>query len=104
MNTSPSSTNVFSIDKVTAALETLEEASLTKADEIKNLIDKKFGKLKKTIGRVSNESQDFVENYGEKFQETATKIDAHVRDHTWSYVGGAAVCGLLLGFIMGRRN
>jgi len=104
MTTNTPQANVFSIDKITAALETLEEASQTKADEIKSLVDRKFSKFKKTIQKVGAESQDMAESITRRANETAEIVDGHVKGHVYGYVGGAALFGLLLGYLMGRKN
>ena len=40
----------------------------------------------------------------EKAREMASDVDQHVHRNPWPYIGGTAVVGLLLGYILGRNR
>lgn len=82
-----------SFDKILEALQVLENASDLNADELKDLIDKKFSNLKNVFGSLN-----------ESTRETFHRMDNKVKDNPWTYIGGAAAVGLVLGLILGRRD
>ena len=77
--------------KMNKAIEQLNKAVQDKKSEIKENLEH----LKKTAQRS-------LEDTKENIVEAATNVDKNVHDNAWAYIGGAAACALLAGFIAGR--
>ncbi len=101
------------------ALKLLEEAAKQKKDELKAVMSDKYTNLKSLI--MENESSllrslTAAKNQAcqvtahakdvsvEKAREIAHDVDKSVHQSPWLYIGGAAVGGLLFGYILGRNR
>jgi ElaB/YqjD/DUF883 family membrane-anchored ribosome-binding protein len=90
------------------ALAHLNEASKERREEVQKLLDEKYTDLRSAFGGAAQASAGWVREQSreasDKARLAATTVDTHVRQHPWSYVGGAAVTGLLIGMLAGRRR
>ncbi len=106
-----------SSDKIAEALKMLDEAAKNKKQEIQDMLTDKYKDLKETItGFDSKQSVESVKKTAadaankakelgeEKVKEIATQVDQNVHANPWPYIGGAAFCSLLLGFILGKKD
>ena len=106
-------------EKITEALHLLDEAAREKKGELQDVINEKFTHLKAQLGtaeagvrerldtakkRAVDAAVHAREVSQEKAQEIARNVDENVHRNPWPYIGGAAVGGLLLGYILGRKN
>jgi ElaB/YqjD/DUF883 family membrane-anchored ribosome-binding protein len=108
-----------SSEKISEALKLLEEAATQKKDELKSVMSDKYTHLKDVIVETEHslvkslsdarkhaiEAAVHAKDVGaEKAREIAGDVDKNVHKNPWPYVGGAAVVGLLLGYILGRNR
>ncbi len=99
------------------ALKLLEEAAQQKKDELKNVMSDKYIHLKNAIveaesglvhslsaaGKHAVEAATHAKDVGvEKARKLAGDVDVVVHRNPWPYIGGTAVIGLLLGYVLGR--
>ena len=104
-------------EKISDALKLLDEAAKNKKSEIQEMLANRYQNIKDTIsGFDSKESLDSAKQSAsdvagrakelseEKVKEIATQVDQNVHSNPWPYIGGAALCSLLLGYIMGRKD
>jgi ElaB/YqjD/DUF883 family membrane-anchored ribosome-binding protein len=110
------STNTSS-ENIAEALKLLEEAAKQKKSELTNVMADKYTHLRNVIvaaehGLVHSlsdakkhaiEAAAHAKEVGvEKAKELAGDVDASVHRNPWAYIGGTAVIGLLLGYVLGR--
>ncbi len=102
-------------EKIAEALKLLNEAAKDKKSEMAGMLADKYETLKQVIldseGSVGGafmrgerravEAALQAKEYGIR---KAKEVDEHVHDNPWPYIGGAAVVGLLFGYILGRKN
>jgi ElaB/YqjD/DUF883 family membrane-anchored ribosome-binding protein len=108
-----------SSEKIAEALKLLEEAALQKKDELKSVMSDKYTHLKSVIVEAESslvkslaeakkhavEAAAHAKDVGvEKAKEIAHDVDKNVHHNPWAYIGGTAVVGLLLGYILGRNR
>jgi ElaB/YqjD/DUF883 family membrane-anchored ribosome-binding protein len=108
-----------SSEKISEALKLLEEAAMQKRDELKSVMSDKYTHLRNVIvetesnlvkslsaaGRHAVEAAAHAKDVSvEKAKEIAGDVDKHVHRNPWPYIGGSAVVGLLLGYILGRNR
>ena len=108
-----------SSEKISEALKLLEEAAQQKKDELKSVMSDKYTHLKSVIVEAESslgkslsdakkravEAAAHAKDVGvEKAREIAHDVDANVHQNPWAYIGGTAVVGLLLGYILGRNR
>ena len=108
-----------SSEKVSEALRLLEEAAKEKKDELRGLVANKYAHLKSVLSDAEHTALDTLsaaqkravealmrakEVGKEKAKEAATAVDEHVHENPWPYIGGVAVAGLLIGYILGRKK
>ncbi len=101
------------------ALKLLDDAAELKKEELKSVITNKYGHLRsmimetekgfvKAVTDAKTQAVSAVmqakEIGTEKGVELAKDLDKSVHTNPWPYIGGTAVIGLLLGFILGRNQ
>jgi len=95
-------------EKLDEALAHLNEAAKERREELDKLIAEKYTDLRTALGGAAHASTDWVKEQSKEVGDTAklaaSAVDHSVRTHPWSYVGGAALGGLLLGFLLGRHR
>jgi ElaB/YqjD/DUF883 family membrane-anchored ribosome-binding protein len=110
-------TTKTSSENIAEALKLLEEAAKQKKDELKHVMADKYTHLRSAIIEAESglaksltevklhavEAAARAKEVGvEKAKELAGDVDASVHRNPWPYIGGTAVIGLLLGFVLGR--
>ena len=117
MNTATqnTATQTHSNEKIAEALKLLNEAAQEKKSDMTGMIADKYEALKQVIVD-SERSVGHAFRRGEKRAvdaavqakdfgvRKATEVDEHVHENPWAYIGGAAVVGILVGYILGRKN
>jgi ElaB/YqjD/DUF883 family membrane-anchored ribosome-binding protein len=108
-----------SSENFAAALKLLEEAAKQKKDELKavmsdkytnlrSLILEKEGTLMKSLATAKDQAFEMTahatEAGVEKAREIAGDVDKNVHQNPWPYIGGSALVGVLLGYILGRNG
>jgi len=108
-------TPTHSNEKIAEALKLLNEAAQEKKSDVAGMIADKYEALKQVIV-ASEKSMGNAFVRGEKRAveaalhakdfgvRKAKEVDEHVHDNPWPYIGGAAVVGILVGYILGRKN
>jgi ElaB/YqjD/DUF883 family membrane-anchored ribosome-binding protein len=106
-------------ENIAEALKLLEEAAKQKKDELKTVISGKYTNLKdlimeneRSIMKSLTSAKDTALEAAaeakaagiEKAREVAREVDKNVHQNPWPFITGAAVGGLLLGFILGRSR
>jgi ElaB/YqjD/DUF883 family membrane-anchored ribosome-binding protein len=101
-----------STDKLTEALDLINEALKQKKDEMWELITDKYSDIKdafeekyeegvKTVNKAKKNAYKAVEEGEERIIDTAKSFEKEIKNNPWPYLGGVAVGFLLLGFLMG---
>lgn len=103
-----------STEKLQEALDLLNEAAHDKRDELKELVNSKYGNLKNTIAGAEGRAAEWVgetaermshakEVGQERFQEASKAIDQRVHQEPWKAAGLVAATAFLIGYIIGRK-
>ena len=109
--------------EISKALELLDDAATKHRDDLKSLLKDKFSGLKDAlveseVGMAQKlayakqravEAATHAKEMAElKAKELAGTIDESVHKNPWAFIGGAAagaaVAGLLIGYILGRNR
>ena len=101
--------------KITEALELLNEAAREKKDELKGLLTDKYSHIKQAMAAGTEQGKQILDKAKhltqvaivegeEKVKEVVSEADKRVRKDPWAYIAGAAVCSLLLGYLMGSKR
>jgi ElaB/YqjD/DUF883 family membrane-anchored ribosome-binding protein len=95
-------------EKLNEALAHLNEAAKERREELNKLISEKYTHLKSALGGAAGASADWVKEQGREVGDAAklaaSTVDHSAHRHPWYYIGGAALGGLLLGFLLGRHR
>ncbi|HXW52975.1 MAG TPA: hypothetical protein VEL47_02590 [Myxococcota bacterium] len=70
--------------------------------KIKNEANAKEVELIELISSVYEKCHDTKEKAANKVHDAANSVNASVHLHPWGYIGGAALCGFLVGLILRR--
>ena len=105
--------------KISEALQLLEEAAKEKKDDVRKMIAEKYGGVRELLAggeeqlsealkkarAYASEKAVYARGVGEeKVKEYSKALDEDVHRNPWHYIGGAALGGLLLGFILGKKS
>jgi ElaB/YqjD/DUF883 family membrane-anchored ribosome-binding protein len=108
-----------SSENIAEALKLLEEAAEQKKDELKSVMSDKYTHLR---GMILETEKGFTRVLGdakkhaveavvhakdvsvEKSRAVAQEVDKSVHTNPWAYIGGTAVVGLVLGFVLARSR
>ncbi len=108
-----------SSENIAAALKLLEEAAKQKKEELRTAMADKYGNLRSIIMEGESSLMKSLSSAKERTLEAATRakdatiekarevacnVDKNVHENPWPYIGGAAVGGVLLGYILGRNR
>ncbi len=108
-------TTTHSNEKIAEALKLLNEAAKEKKSEMASMLADKYETLKqvvldseKTVGsafmRGEKRAVEAAVAAKDFSVRKAKEVDENVHDHPWPYIGGAAIIGILVGYILGRKN
>ena len=108
-----------SSENIAEALKLLEEAARHKKDELRTVMSDKYTSLRSLImedesslmksltsakDRALEAAARVKDASIEKAREIAGNVDKSVHQSPWPYIAGAAVGGVLLGYILGRNR
>ena len=100
--------NKMDAEKISEALELLEEVAKDKKAELQSLVSEKYGSLKSVLGEVAEglqkQGRETYEQGIEKVKDLASRSDESVHQTHWPYLGGAAIGFLILGFFLSRSS
>ena len=71
-------------------------------DQLNKAVQDKKHEIEENLEHLKKDAQRALEDTRENVVEAAAKVDKSVRRNAWAYIGGAAACALLVGFITGR--
>lgn len=91
------------------AIQTLENAAASDADELKQIFSSEYKHLRKALIKHAPhalfdklmEAKEFTVDYP---FEKVKSIDKAVKSNPWVYISGAALLAGLVGLILGRRD
>ena len=102
------STTMTSGDKIHEALRLLDEAARDKKSELRNLMGNQYHHLRDVVVEGEHNllrAAAHARDEGvERAKKAAGDVDKHVHENPWPYIGGVALTGLLVGYIMGRNR
>jgi len=106
-------------EKIDEALKVLEAAAREKKDDLQRLVADKYVHLRDALGsaehsvlaslaavgkRTLDETRHAKDVSVETIRKAGIAVDDHVHANPWPYIGGAALTGLMLGYILGRKK
>ena len=102
-------------EKIADALKLLNEAAQEKKSDLASMLADKYETLKqvivdseKSVGHAFARGEKRAAEVAMQAKEfgikKAKEVDEHVHDNPWPYIGGAALVGILVGYILGRKN
>jgi ElaB/YqjD/DUF883 family membrane-anchored ribosome-binding protein len=89
----PVSKSSHSHDKLSDALELLKEASRDKQVELSEL-----------VGDFIDNAKHARDKAVQKAKHAANQVDRSAHDNPWPYIGGAALGGFLIGFLIRSKR
>ncbi len=106
------------IDRLSEAMQTLDELAAQEREAIKELLSGQFGNLRRTILEVEPELRSSIRTASEKFsrfasntkeatkermKEIGKNVDEKVHQSPWPFIGVSAIGGLIAGYYLANR-
>ena len=106
-------------EKIHEALELLNQAAKEKKDELRKLMSGKYEHAKEAIAGAMEKPTAWVHDTSlavghaavraeaaavDTARAAAATVDESAHKHPWPYIGGALVCGFLVGMIVSHRH
>ena len=95
-------------EKIHEALELLNQAAKEKREVLTKLMSGGYEDMKETMGDVIEKSgKTFMrakKEAEEKLRDTAETVNTSVHHNPWPFIGGAALCGLVIGLFINPRR
>ncbi len=92
--------------RIAEALELLNSVAKDKKADLEKELTHKFTDFKsllETVGeKVKHRTVDTLHHGKERAEEALSEVDKSVHKNPWPYIGGVAVAGLLIGYLLGR--
>jgi len=89
--------------RVEEALEVIDQAAATDGARFLDIVSDRYESLKNVIAHHNGTRKRTVP-LGRRLRRVAIKVDDHVRDEAWKYIGGIAAACLASGFLLGRTR
>lgn len=90
------------------AIDQLESASQSKAQEFKNILEKDYEELKRTIESLKphlEELRDKVEGQVKsQYKEKKTEVEEKVKENPWLALGVIGLIAFVIGWILGQSR
>ncbi len=106
------------IDRLSEAMQTLEELASQERAEVRELLSTQIGSLKKAFREMEPEVRQTLRNASERISQFATvtaqatkekmkdigqNVDMKAHEKPWAFVGASAIAGALAGYYLGHR-
>ena len=102
-------------NKITDAIELLNEAAKEKRTEIKELMTDRYSHIREAVLEGATQGQKILEKTQDAVQETidetretakktAKKVDKRIHEDPWPYLSGVAFASLILGWFMSSKR
>ncbi len=101
--------------KIAEALTLLNEAAKQKKEEVQKLLSHKYSDIRNVLEEKIEEGREKFEEFKEaaedvihdgqvRLKKASREADREVHKNPWKYLGIAAGCALVAGFLMGRAS
>ena len=71
-------------------------------DQLNKAVQDKKHEIEENLEQLRKDAQRTLDDTKENIVEAANQVDKSVHKNAWAYIGGAAACALLAGFVAGR--
>ena len=108
MQNNPRSINEAKKAKLEDALKIIRDAASDTKDELYELLDDKYEDVRTWFEDIAEESAVKANRYAKKGVKVARgvmkDVNNTVSENPWPYLGGAALAGIVLGYLITRRD
>lgn len=71
-------------------------------DQLNKAVEEKKSEIEESLEHLKKNAQRSLDDAKETIVESAETVNKEVHARPWAYIGGAATCALLAGFVIGR--
>lgn len=86
------------------AIAKLENAGNSKAQDMKEILEKDYNELKKAVESLQPHLEEIKIRVESEAKAAKNKVETQVKENPWIALGIVGLFGLIIGFILGFRR
>lgn len=86
------------------AIEKLENASHGKVQDFKEILEKDYNELRKTLDDLKPYLDDLKNNVESEVKKTKNQVEDKVKENPWVVLGLVGLIAFVIGWIFGQRK
>lgn len=86
------------------AIEKLENASHGKVQDFKQILEKDYNELRKTLDDLKPYLDDLKNNVESEVKKTKNQVEGKVKENPWVVLGLVGLIAFVIGWIFGQRK
>jgi ElaB/YqjD/DUF883 family membrane-anchored ribosome-binding protein len=86
------------------AIAKLETAGQSKAQGIKDLLEKDYLEIKKTLESLKPQLDEIKSKVEDEAKQAKNKVETQVKDHPWAALGIIGLLAFIVGWILGNSR
>lgn len=92
------------LSSLTEAIEKLEAAGQGKVQDFKQILEKDYGDLRKTIDDLKPYLNDLKGNVEHEVKKTKNQVEEKVKDNPWLVLGIVGLIAFVIGWVFAQNK
>lgn len=86
------------------AIERIENATHSKVDDFKNLLETDYREVRKTLDEIKPLLDNLKSKIESETKKTKSQVEEHVKENPWATLGAVGIVAFVIGWIFGQNR